>query len=369
MGARSHAGRFRDFRNHFRREHAAHARWHSRDALAPAGRVGDHARRPLPHHRARRAGAAVGAGRENGRSLVFPARPPAFAAGHRHRWRRISARIRQRSRIGIQHTAADRLGRAYAARRARAQLRRGGRRIQEHSARQPVDLPGGRARAARGRAAGIRFVGRHAAASVHLLARRHEAVQEDARRRSADCRQHEFRRVEDGRGGARHRASGRHARTALASECGRMAVLPAGRGADDRVRHGAEGADGGFSPGRRRLREEESRALRAEHRQHRSRVSRDLQDGPLRGGVAVRLARAHAAEARRGAPEHRARRARAFSAQPSRRRAAVTPPPRPRPVAAADIKESFTLRTEPDHDSRPEQIRRRSRAVRPVHRA
>ena len=95
-------------------------------------------------------------------------------------------------------------------------------------------------------------------------------------------------------------------------------------------------------------------------------VPRDLQDRPLCGSVAVRLARAYAAAARRSAPERRAGRDRAVSAQPSRRRAAVTPPPRPAggmPATAPELQESFLIRTEPHHDSRHEQTCRRLRAA------
>ena len=48
--------RFRDLDRDLRRQHAPVRRRHPRAALAPAGRVGDHDLRPLPHHRAGRAG-------------------------------------------------------------------------------------------------------------------------------------------------------------------------------------------------------------------------------------------------------------------------------------------------------------------------
>ncbi len=171
LGAAGDAVRFRHLHRDRRRQHAPVGRRHPRAALAPAGRVVDHDLRPLPHHGAGRARPPVRRRRQGRRSVVFPGRPAALPAGPRSRRGGVRAGVRQRRLVRVQHPAGDRLDGAHAARGAGEEFRRPGRGVQEHSAAEPLDLPGqGAASVGRG-AGGDRQQGRQAGVSVRLLAR------------------------------------------------------------------------------------------------------------------------------------------------------------------------------------------------------
>ncbi len=71
----------------------------------------------------------------------------------------------------------------------------------------------------------------------------------DQGRRGADRRQQELQRVEDHRRGPGHRASGRAARAALASQCRRVAVLDQGPGPHDVFDTGPNATTMDFNPG------------------------------------------------------------------------------------------------------------------------
>ncbi len=93
------------------------------------------------------------------------------------------------------------------------------------------------------------------------------AGQADRGRHGADRRQQELQGVDNRRSRARHGQAGRHARTSLASERGRVAVLHQRRGPYDRLQYRSASHHQRFPRGRHWLCKEEPRPLRAEHRQ------------------------------------------------------------------------------------------------------
>src|SRR4030095_783230 len=127
-----------------------------------------------------------------------------------------------------------------------------------------------------------------------LSDRCNEADEADQRRRSADCRFKKFQsdNYDDGDG---HGPSRRNARTALASERGRVAILYRRERANDGGRDWKSRTHGGFSGGRRRLCAKDALALRREYGRHGFDFSRNVQGRSLRRIFVLRMARAHAA--------------------------------------------------------------------------
>ncbi len=81
LGTPGHGRRLSGRKGNLGRQYAPDLRRHPRTALAPGGRVGDHDLRQLPRDRARCAGSSLCRRCEGWRSLVYPGRGAAFAAG------------------------------------------------------------------------------------------------------------------------------------------------------------------------------------------------------------------------------------------------------------------------------------------------
>ncbi len=136
-------------------------------------------------------------------------------------------------------------------------------------------------------------------------------AQEPIRTKSGTVRIVDFEqlsRVQDDRRGARRGRPGRHARTPLAPQRRRMAILHRGRGTDDRLRVVRSGAHLRLSRGRRRLCALRHGPLYREHRLDAAALPRNVQEQLLRGPVAQSMARLDAAGVAAGASASRSAR-------------------------------------------------------------
>jgi oxalate decarboxylase/phosphoglucose isomerase-like protein (cupin superfamily) len=144
-----------------------------------------------------------------------------------------------------------------------------------------------------------------AAQSVHLLARGRDTRLQQFERHRARRRQQDLQSLDHHRGGAGDDQAGRHPRDALAPERRRMAILDKRPRPHDRVQHGTESGDEGFPRRRPRGGQEGFRSLHPEHRDNGRAALGGIQDLRVPGGLAFRLADAHAARARGTTSQHR----------------------------------------------------------------